>query len=232
MNRSLRFCAILFGVAANVAAYAGGNQSQQEIGFYGPNGAANGAYLGVEMGYHSTNTNLNILSVNQSADINNSGVIGGLYLGYGMNFGWFDLAIEVFGHLESEDDLSQIVNNQTVTIAAINNSYGGGILPGIELGRGELYARMDLLSSRFKFHANATNNGGSNVETNLRKRMLGFDLGGGFAYKIADHFSARVEYIHTWYGTEDQVFDGLGVTDRVKPTDNKVLAGIAYHFFV
>ena len=218
--RRILVTGILVSSFLAINAYAG------EPGFLGPNG--NGVYFGTAVGYHQTRTNMTVSS-GASSDLLNDGAIGGLYLGYAIGFSQrFILSIEMDANLFSYKDLSKTVATQTVSKAALENNYGVSIMPGIAIGaRSQLYLKTGFENALLRV---ATHSAGSSFS--LSTRIWGYDLGGGYAIRVAKKVSLRVEYLHVWYYKESQAFSAIGVTNTFKATDSRVMAGIAYHFIV
>lgn len=181
-----------------------------------------GWYLGAQVGYDSYRVRESISDNIGNPVVNNTGWVGGLFLGYGQYLtDLFYLGGEIFGNVNgssvswhsSEDGFS----NKFTT----NGSYGLAVLPGLRLNDTSLgYIRLGWNWASLKGADTITGvASGSNSHTSN-----GFNLGLGIETLLMTNWSLRTEYNHTWYNSFSN-----SVT-HYNPSDNQFMLGLLYHF--
>ena len=188
-----------------------------------------GVYVGLSGGYHLTHSTLKV-SNNETVNgsFNSNGVMGAVALGYLACFGSENMAIEIDANKASKPGLSRSVGTQTVTRGAISASYSVNILPGLDIGKhGELFFRLGYERGHYEFKSTS---GGNKFEHNTY--LTGYNLGTGYAIKLGRHLSLRSEYYHTWFKHMNEGFSAITVTNKVRPSDNRFLVGLQYHFVI
>jgi len=190
-----------------------------------------GAYIGVGISrdYSNIKNTYNDGSGSlTSKGLASSGVDGQVYLGYGQFFDQFYLALEANADWSSEeyqDNFNNDIIRGSTGGDSIKNNFRWGIslLPGYQLAPNVLlYGRLGYAWANFKFDGSSED-------------LSGFRLGGGFEVAIAQDWGLRLDYSHTWYGSQSYSSNQLrtGLTSaKFTPGSDQVVLGVDYHFAI
>ncbi|PZQ18051.1 MAG: hypothetical protein DI565_04895 [Ancylobacter novellus] len=166
-----------------------------------------GPYLGVQAGYVWGDTNIRGLKP--------KGFTLGGYLGYNYQMEGSPVVVG----LETDFNWSDV-----------DDRAGGGKLD--QRWNGATRARIGYAFDRFLVYGAA---GVAYADTRVRaggfkdsKTNVGWTVGGGAEYALADNFSTRVEYRYTDYGKDSYSLGGA--RGKIDQNDHRVMAGVAYKF--
>jgi len=195
-----------------------------------------GVYLGGQLGYNllsvrqtSNLTDVNSVAVNSRVSRSPSGLIGGLFLGYGRYVSQMVyLGGEVFGNYSNASGNNTYQNAYYSRVSAYG-SYGVSFLPGLKVNDSTLvYVRLGYNRVRLNVKESGTNvaSGASNSTSNWSG---GFQYGVGAETALAANWSVRGEFNHTDLSSFNS---SLATATRTsfKPRDNQALLGVVYHF--
>jgi len=217
---------------------------------------AKGFYVGVGAGYdsyHVRSTNTTDILVgavgydfSTTNDLNATGWVGDVFVGYDMPFDIWDLGIEAFysrSGASGTESYSLLTGSGAVTTAAVGqnkaqvtNSYGISVLPGYFLTPSTLaFMRLGWTRSQFQLQNNSTVTGTAvviptaTVGTSLSQQQYrnGFTFGLGMETLIVDNWSVRGEFDHTWYNSGG--FGGINASS-VNLSNNQGTVAVIYHF--
>ena len=196
-----------------------------------------GFYVGAQVGYDSYRVRetvnnpapavIGFLTANPV--INNTGWVGGLFLGYGQYLtDMFYLGGEIFGNISgasqrwSLNKVGGMFNSKLTT----NGSYGLALLPGIRLNDTSLgYIRLDWNWANLKDNNSWVNAAGTVRGGSSRSKTLnGFDFGLGIETLLMANWSVRTEFNHTWYNSFSTA------STKYSASDNQFMLGLLYHF--
>jgi outer membrane immunogenic protein len=183
-----------------------------------------GPYLGAVIGYGWTTAEADyrMLGFSSSLEEDDDGVAGGFFAGYSGVYGRLFGAIEGQGLLSAADQ-SRPANNITL---AVEQRYTLGLMGKI----GFLPIPKLLVYGTFgwawtNFEATATDSSGSISDDDW---FNGPRAGIGIEYAAVGNLFARLEYTHTWYGSNTYT-DGI-VTLDLEGDEDLFLVGIGYRF--
>lgn len=190
-----------------------------------------GFYLGAQVGYDSYRVREGFSSpvLNYNPVINNTGWVGGLFLGYGQYLSdLFYLGGEIFGNLNGSsvsnnmrDNDGDVWTNKFTT----NGSYGLALLPGLRLNDTSLgYLRLGWNWANLKGANTVTDAGVQIFNGSNSKTANGFNFGLGIETLLMTNWSVRTEFNHTWYNSFN-----AGNTSY-NASDNQFMLGLLYHF--
>jgi opacity protein-like surface antigen len=191
-----------------------------------------GFYVGLQGGYDSYRVRQKInLSggVNSNPVLNASGVVGGLFLGYGQPI----IRDRIYLGGELLANSSNASSTYTSTLGSpigaytakyvVNSSYGAAFLPGVYLTKTKEtlgYIRFGYSYAKMKYTESF-----AGTSTSKSKTSSGLNLGLGLETLIHEKFSGRLEYTHVFYNS----FSTSNGT-VVNPSDNQVMVALLYHF--
>jgi outer membrane immunogenic protein len=183
-----------------------------------------GVYLGGQVGYGwgTSNVTTNGFSV---PSLSQSGVVGGVHIGYNYQVSQFVFGLEgdVNGSSERDDNFNAGVNYGIRK--NIDASIRGRI--GYAFDRVLIYATGGGAYGGF----HTSYNDGTNFN-GFNDGHVGWTVGGGLEYAIDNNWSVRAEYRYTDYGhiNDDPFLLGAfnAVSQHVR--DNRVQAGFSYKF--
>jgi opacity protein-like surface antigen len=170
---------------------------------------------------------------------------GGIYGGYGTNFNNFYLAGEAsvtynYPAYKNTTVFSStgLLGSPTIALSSRMPVTGSlDVLPGYITDNQKVifFARLGGTLSCSELKLNITNPGANGNSSNASTKVLsGLRVGAGIEYFTADYFSIRMDYIYSVYGSFSVTNTGgaLGVpyTYKMKPTNNQVNFGFAFHF--
>lgn len=193
-------------------------------------GLQGGWYLGGQIGYDYYRVRENValgtglLTTNPAVAA--TGVIGGLFGGYGQYFNdqWY-LALEVNGSATgastswSASDSLGTYNNKF----SAYSSWGLALLPGFKINVDSLlYVRLGYAWDRVKAQEST-----ATTSVNTSKWSNGFIYGLGIESVLSGNWSVRTEYNHT---SNSSFTSTLGSGTKFSPNDNQVMLGVVYHF--
>src|SRR3990167_631474 len=195
-----------------------------------------GFYLGAQLGYDSycVNHNASVTSgVNNftaSPVINPTGLVGGLFGGYGQYFSnIYYLGGELFVNASGANSkynastLGGLVSTYYAKVT-VRNSYGFGLLPGLKLNDTSLlYVRLGFNRVSLKGQENATL-AGTSVSNTSTHWSSGFNFGLGLETTFYPNWSLRAEASHT---NLSSFYTGA---TKIIPYDNQAMLGVIYHF--
>lgn len=188
-----------------------------------------GFYLGAQVGYDSYRVRESFSNALLSTNpvINDSGWIGGLFIGYGQYLtDLFYLGGEIFGNVNGSSQ-----SHRTTTAAVshygkftANGNYGLALVPGLRLNDTSLgYIKLGWNWANFKGNQSLTTAAGT-VSGSHSSTQNGFDFGLGIETLLMTNWSVRTEFNHTWFNS----FNAGGAT--YNPSDNQFTLGLLYHF--
>ncbi|SRR3990167_855353 len=198
-----------------------------------------GWYLGAQLGGDSYRVNHNASVINATGSltaspvINPTGVVGGLFGGYGQYFSdIYYLGGELFANASNASSKYSVATTASGSAfpasyyakVSIQGSYGFGLLPGLKLNDASLlYLRLGYNRVSIKGQETATIGGvsSSNSKTNWSS---GFNLGLGLETAFYQNWSLRAEASHTNYSS---FYSGA---TKIIPYDNQAMLGLIYHF--
>lgn len=169
-----------------------------------------GFYVGGQLGYGSGKSEWSSkdiragANVNHKSDVGTRGVLGGLHVGFGKEFGnKFYLGLEAFGNLSKTEGKtrSQDGDASLRTKATRKHEFGAALRPGFVCGNALLYVKAGISSAKWQYRTNyavtgvpaAAHNG------NTSKHRIGFVPGLGVSFMASDHIMVGVEATHTMY---------------------------------
>lgn len=186
----------------------------------------NGAYIGAEGGYEGfsvkgTGIGTNALA-GDSADINfgAEGANGGLFAGYGKQFGKLYLGIEGEADVGSATSNNNIILTTGTLTANASHKYdlAASLRPGFMLNDSTLlYARAGVVSSGFDGNGN-----------NGSITLTGFRTGLGAETVISSNITARVDWAYSSY--QSHTFTYPDGTVNLSPDSSTFRVGLAYNF--
>ncbi|MGC2468031.1 MAG: outer membrane beta-barrel protein [Candidatus Acidiferrum sp.] len=190
-------------------------------------GGFDGPYLGLELGYNSTDGKLTAsdptIPATLSAQSSIAGAEGSAYAGYRRTEGHF-----VYG-LEAGAELSSAKNDVlSVNDGAINDTENvkkrWGFSAGPRLGyllNDSTLGFMGIDYARGYFRAGDNTGSGSTSRNGLR-------LGGGTEVALTDAVHLRLDWWHTWWQKWSETFGTE--TDSITAQENVVRVGVVFPF--
>jgi outer membrane immunogenic protein len=162
--------------------------------------------------------------------ISTSGPLGGATAGFNYQFGSFLLGVEgdigVLAIANSKPDLALAGETDSINDGMYGDATGR---VGFVWGPALLYGKGGW--AFFNGRADTTLIGFSSTQTNY---FTGWTWGGGAEYRLGGPWSAKVEYLHFMFGTQDSTLTSLATGD-VFPYGNKLTVdtvkfGLNYQF--
>lgn len=189
-----------------------------------------GFYAGVQGGYDSyrVRQKINLAGgVNSNPVLNASGVVGGIFIGYGQPI----IRDKIYLGGELLANTSNAGTTYSSTLGApigaytskfvVNSSYGGAFLPGYYLTDATLtYVRFGYSYAKMKYTETFTGSSAAKSKTSS-----GLNLGLGIETLLNQKLSGRLEYTHAFYNS----FSTSNGT-VTNPSDNQVMVALLYHF--
>jgi outer membrane immunogenic protein len=179
-----------------------------------------GPYVGAHIGYSTLGTSNSVeVGPAQSWDQDGDGWLGGILLGYNMEFEKFVLGFEAdaaFGKV-SESETRPGLGQIQITD---HGQHTFRIRAGLPTSIGLLYATGGFALSDIWIRSPA--GGDENFHT-------GFVVGAGFEHKVTDSISLRAEYLYANYG--DQDFDLGPNTLETEFDSHRLRAGVSWYFW-
>ncbi len=185
-----------------------------------------GVYIGGQVGYGWGTSNVYDNTTGFTpGNLSQSGVVGGLHVGYNYQVSQFVFGLEGDVNGSSESD----------------NNYDAGLSYGIRKNidasiRGRIGYAFDRVliyatggGAYGNFHTSLSDNLGAYDSFNTGR--IGWTAGAGIEYAIDNNWSVRAEYRYTDYGhitNYDPVVTGDVISTHVR--DNRVQAGFSYKF--
>lgn len=161
-----------------------------------------------------------------TASFGDLGYTGGLFGGYGMQFGNVYLGGELEAELgKTHGDHEREGGGRTFAIDK-QWSYGASLRGGyIVNNTALLYARVGVVQTRFQLDYARGNNSltAHYTETGLR-------FGGGMEFPVSDNFIARLDYTHTSYPELSLVTPPNQELERYRPKDDLFRIGLMHQF--
>lgn len=186
----------------------------------------NGAYIGAEGGYEGFNIKGSAVGTNALAGDSGSinfgaeGVNGGLFAGYGKQFGKLYLGVEGEADIGSTTSNNNIILTAGTLTANASHKYdlAASLRPGFMLNDSTLiYTRAGIVSSGF----NGNGNNGSIT-------LTGFRTGLGAETVISSNITARFDWAYSAYQSHTLTYpDG---TVSLSPDSSTLRIGLAYNF--
>jgi len=189
-------------------------------------GAFNGGYAGVLAGYESFNAKSTDTGIGSLAGLSSSGnygatgTTGGIFAGYGKEFGKFYLGAEAEASLGNAQEKTNITlgNSYVYTDVQHKYDYGLSIRPGFLVSDNLLlYTRIGFVRSRFDDNATDTN-------VNLN----GLRLGLGTEFALSNNLNARLDWVYTNYQSNN--YSDAYQISKTDTSSNAFRVGLAYHF--
>ncbi len=235
MKRFMAASIMIF--AANVACANQANSMKDHFKEYccpPPPTLHHGFYAGLQGGYDMYRVRQKITlvdGINSNPVLNATGLVGGLFFGYGMPVirNRFYIGGEVLANTSNAgttytSSLALPIGAYTANYV-VNSSYGAALLPGFYLTPSTLaYLRFGYTYAKMKYTETFIGNYASKSKTSS-----GLNLGLGLETLIHDQFSGRLEYTHMFYNS----FSTSNSTPNnavVNPSDNQVMVALVYHF--
>jgi outer membrane immunogenic protein len=179
-----------------------------------------GAYVGAHIGYSTLGTSNSVeVGPAQSWDQDGDGWLGGVLLGYNMEFESFVLGVEAdaaFGQV-SESETRPGLGRIEITD---HGQHTFRIRAGLPISIGLLYATGGFALSDTWVESPAGEDNNFHV---------GFVVGAGFEHKVTDSISLRAEYLYANYG--DQDFDLGPNTLETAFDSHRLRAGVSWYFW-
>ena len=193
----------------------------------GESGSAfNGAYAGVLAGYENFNlknstTGLGVLNgFSTSGNYGASGKTGGIFAGYGKEFGKFYLGAEAeatLGNAEGKTNISTPIG-YIYSDAKHKNDYGVSIRPGFLVSDNTLiYTRIGFIRSAFDDKA-----------VNDKFNLNGLRLGLGTEFAVSSNINARFDWVYTNY--QSYSYSDAYQISKSDINSNAFRIGVSYHF--
>ncbi len=188
-----------------------------------------GLYVGGQVGQDALSTWMTgprDAGTTRTANFGDLGYTGGVFGGYGAQFGNF----YVGGELEAE--LGKVQSNQERVGGGRSFafekqwSYGASLRGGYVVNNTALlYARVGVVQTRFNVDFSRGNNSLSSHydETGLR-------FGGGMEFPVADNFIVRLDYTHTSYPQIEMVTPPSSEVEQFRPKDDLFRLGVLHQF--
>jgi outer membrane immunogenic protein len=185
-----------------------------------------GFYAGLHTGYDWARAKEDH-SVRGSRTATLSGPTGGMFLGWGKQYGLLYLGGELAGGYAGAD-AKQAVSGGKHTISK-DWDYSAAMRVGMPvLDDGLIYLKGGYKAARFALDSNRPND--TPVSSVKDKTWShGALVGGGMDYMVAENWFARVEGDYTWFKSMKYV-DSNGDTGKISPKDINVRVGVAYKF--
>ncbi len=197
-----------------------------------------GAEFGGQWGNNSTSLVNNFTSntLLTTGSYNTSGVVGGGLVGYNYQINQFVLGVE--GDLTGSSNQGRFTVSNNLGVAGFGASqkteygFGAGVRGrlGWAIDRTLIYATGGWAYETIDqtYNNSFVNNF---VQQKISTDRSGYSVGGGVEYAFSPNWSARLEYRWTDYGKYVSNYGNLGLASiQQHPTDNTVMAAIAYHF--
>ena len=152
------------------------------------------------------------------------GITGGIYGGYGHQFGDFYVGAEADVEISTADWNIERDPNGRIYSVEKGLSVGGSLLAGYVINDSVLaYGRAGVVGTQFN-----TNYSFAGVTVNQDDALLGVRLGGGVEIALDENSSVRLDYTRTSYG-DHSVAHPTG-TERFDTTENLFRVGYTYRF--
>ena len=168
-----------------------------------------GFYVGGHLGYGSgksewstrdTRANVNY---SRKADLGTRGILGGLHVGFGKEFGnKLYLGLEAFGNLSKTEGKANTTNANDVlrTKATRKHEFGAALRPGFVCGNALLYVKAGISSAKWQYKSDWTTDLAAAAENgSSSKHRIGFVPGLGVSFMATDHVMVGLEATHTMY---------------------------------
>jgi len=186
-----------------------------------------GPYAGLRAGYGeiaSLNAGPRQAGSTLDAERANGGFVGGLFAGYGYDFGGPYLGAELEGELgDSGWDQTREPTGRVYSVEK-DHGFGGGVRLGYVLGDAALvYGRVGIMRARFSTDYDV---GANRVRQD--DDSTGLRVGAGIEAPVSQKLFVRLDYSYTDYGNFDVDY-GSGI-DRFENAESLVQLGIGYRF--
>jgi opacity protein-like surface antigen len=189
-------------------------------------GMFNGPYIGLNLGYGSTDYKADVIpaGVLSIDSLSGSGVNAGLFAGYGAtNDSGVYFGLETEGSWSSGDSKIDMAAGALVLEMSKDWTLGlsarlGGMIKETVLG----YVRAGWVATKYEAQV-------ISVSWSQKKTFDGPRVGVGLEMDINKDVSFRADYTYTWYGSNDLDDAGVPVLS-VKPNEQLFRIGFAYHF--
>jgi outer membrane immunogenic protein len=185
-----------------------------------------GTYLGVEGGYGWARTNVADAALGQVSSLDPSGLYGGIETGYNwqMGPGLFGLVSETsYGNLTS----SAVTTPGAFAAGSKIDWFGSerGRIGGFAGSSVLYYGTGGLAWAHYQFNDTVPAVGATGA--GVDNYRVGWAAGAGLEWAFAPLWSAKVEYLHSDFGTYDDVV--FGATRTASLTLDTVKVGVDWH---
>lgn len=183
-----------------------------------------GPYLGAAIGYGSTTAeaDYSVIGFSSSLEEDGDGIVGGFFAGYSGVYGQLFGAIEGQGFLSAADQ-SRSANDITVAVEQRQTLGLMGKIGFLPIPKLLVYGAFGWAWTNFE--ATSSDASGSISDDDW---FNGPRAGIGIEYAATDSLFARLEYTHTWYGSNTYT-DGAATLD-LEGDENLFLVGVGYRF--
>jgi outer membrane immunogenic protein len=185
-----------------------------------------GFYAGLQTGYDWSKAKEDH-SVRGSKTSTLSGPEGGVFLGWGKQFGWLYLGGEMAGGYAGAD-AKQSVDGGKHTLSK-DWGYGAAMRVGAPVfDNGLVYVKGGYQAARYALDSNRPND---TTPSSIKDKAWthGPMAGIGFDYLVADNWFVRADGSYAWYSALKYT-DSAGGTGKISPNDINLRFGVGYKF--
>ncbi len=194
-----------------------------------------GFYLGAQVGYDSYRLNRSghgtiieggtiVDEIATSSKLSATGWVGGLFIGYGKYFSdLYYLGAEAFGGYSGAQGNESVTFNLSRFRAetTARGTYGVSLLPGLKITDTLLgYVRLGYNWVNFQSQLNVRFHGLPVFSRSRNNTSGGFNYGVGMEALVYENWSARTEFTHTNYNSNNEFGN---------PADNQFMLSAIYH---
>ncbi|GAG77665.1 unnamed protein product [marine sediment metagenome] len=178
-----------------------------------------GAYAGGELAFASTSGH--VREPFGSAGLGSEGVAGGVFAGYALHVGAFQIAAQVLAQISTIGSSAIATAAGTYNQVGINNMVALSILPGVIIGHNALaFIQLGVASAHFS----ATLPGITHISTHLTGILFGM----GLQAHVAGCISVRGEFVHGSFASVTRTV--AGVRQTFSPQSNQFGAQLLCQF--
>jgi hypothetical protein len=186
-----------------------------------------GFYVGGQVGHDALSTwatGPRDTGTTLTADFGDLGYTGGVFGGYGVQFGNVYLGGELEAGLGKTHGDHEREGGGRSFSAEKQWSYGASLRGGFVINNTALlYARVGVVQTRFQVDFSR----GMNSLTAYYNET-GLRFGGGMEFPVSDDFIVRLDYTHTSYPQFSQVTPPAGEVEQYRPKDDLFRLGILH----
>ncbi len=190
-----------------------------------------GLYLGLQYGYDGLATGTNELREHGGTDegeFGDSGMVGGVFAGYGFNWNNWYLGLELEGETSNTKwyHTKEKTDSRTFWLEK-NEAYGGSLRLGRSLlNDSMIYGRVGVVNT--EFHSFYALNDQLQTAFDDDFTLTGLRFGVGLEFALSDHLFGRMDSTVTNY--EDRQIQSIGFNDKFAIHESMFNLGIGWRF--